>query len=525
MRDQSEPSIALHIQKDSPLPFACGRAGRFRFHFDVTIEAGVALHRTDEIVLTFRDLFDLSEEPPLAASVVRFPLGRAVASGDRAVVPLTLSDAQASLRASAYHVRADLERGTRRLTGPACGSAEVYLATTNESSAHVIGSYLCARSEFSWNRRDRMYFLQQATPLPASWDPLSAEHVVEYAQALGKSTHMAGELVHDGAMGLLHAARVFRALGETDRMQFCERALRRNIEDVVFGKMLDAEGAVHDLKDIAAGHAQVPQRYDSYQGHIMKFLAQAAFYFRDEAVDVDYARSIHERMKPMGAWLFRRPLLPGAAYDHEPTGCKVYDGRLLQGGCEWLNLHHAVVGNCPPDALGNAMVFAIAAGKHALAHQGWYDADCYTEGTCHVICGNMNILGGLLAARRLALRHSVVYCGGRFFAPDQQSLLCQLDPCILSLLEFVTCRQTQVTGLKMQVSPGLWGIGHFYEILEEAMALYPQNVHIPGWMRLLEERVRRMEMVNEIGGFHRLNALVPVLRACPEYLATKEKSR
>lgn len=129
------------------------------------------------------------------------------------------------------------------------------------------------------------------------------------------------------------------------------------------------------------------------------------------------------------------------------------------------------------------------------------------------------MLGGLLAARRLALRHDLVYCGGKFFAMDQASLLRTLDYSIRALLDFITCRQVQTTGHRMQVSPGFWGIGHLYEIMEEASAIYPENSHLKGWMELLAQRVLRPDIAAHIGGFHRHNALAPMLRTCPEFLA------
>ena len=58
--------------------------------------------------------------------------------------------------------------------------------------------------------------------------------------------------------------------------------------------------------------------------------------------------------------------------------------------------------------LANAILFAVQVSKIILANDGWYDAQCLGEVACHGMCGNMNILGGLLAARRLVSRHEKI---------------------------------------------------------------------------------------------------------------------
>ena len=515
----SPAKISLAIQRDGIQPFACARASRFHLHLTLDIAASQALEPTDTVVLTFRDLFKTRRQarPPTFSA----PLGRAIGKGRARSVALTASHADVKLRPSFCHVRADLLRGEQSLAGPQVGSAELYLMADAESAAHATGSYLCGRTEFSWNHRDRAYFVAQALPLPPTLDPFCPESFPAYVEELcadsQQGSTMVVELIH-GATGLLHAAHVFRAIGEMDRVAFCERVLRRSIDDVIFDKMIDDQGRAHDLDGFAAHNRPGPFFHDSYQGHVLTTLSQIANYFRDEADDRAYAASILERSRLAGEWLLRQPINPGVGAKYEPTGCKVYDGRILQGACEWLNLVHAHDGECNPDHVASIMLFAVQASKIIMANDGWYDAHCLSEVACHGICGNMNVLGGLLAARRLTLRYERFAIEALpYYYREQTDVLRQLDRAIVAALDFITCKQAVLTGERQWIRPGWWGIGHLHEICEEAAELYPGNRHIRDWLDLTEEQAGGVAVPDHIMGFHRLTVLAPLLRQCPEY--------
>jgi len=63
----------------------------------------------------------------------------------------------------------------------------------------------------------------------------------------------------------------------------------------------------------------------------------AILYFHEEAREPEYAASLLDRAAIIADNHFGRPMEFGCGCPGDPSICTCYDGRIIQGACEWLN--------------------------------------------------------------------------------------------------------------------------------------------------------------------------------------------
>lgn len=512
----SSCTIEAHLKKNSPLPFNIAPAKPCHLYFDLTINAEKELAKTDTLVFTFRDLFS-DTEPPKEACVYNRPLGKTIAAGKKQVVTVVITDGDTALPPSSYHVRIDLVRDDRSLCALNVGSVRFYLIKDGESADHAAASYIFSRTEFSWNRQNRNYFAGQPIRLPPTLDPFNDESFTDFVKAMDTHTDIRAENIQGGGIGFLHGARMFRALGEMDRAKFCERVLKRSFEDMVFAKMINEEGAVHGLDSFEKDHA-LTREHRVETAFILKILAQAMLYFYEEGGQADYAESLHEQTNIIAENQFNRPLEIGCGCEDDPSRCTCYDGRVLQGISEWLDTTFAMKGVVDRKQLAKATQFAFTVSKRVLQNNGWYDAHCYGEEHCHIICGNHNILGGLLATLRVVNRYkeNVPGYGQPYYFSEVTDARAQLMPAIRSAFEFIAGKQVSITGLPLLFYPGHWGIGHLYKECLELVKMPETAAHARRWLHIIKCVVSSPSITDDIGHYAEYAAMAPLLGMCPE---------
>ena len=192
----------------------------------------------------------------------------------------------------------------------------------------------------------------------------------------------------------------------------------------------------------------------------------------------------------------------------------MYDGRILAGLAWFCLAHKALLGGYPANgALAKVQRCGELFARHALAHNGWYDAGCLTEGECHVWCGNMNLLNGLLPLRRILVDPS---SGGR-----ASHIRPHIEAGVGRAFEFLTRTNGAITGGKPFVPTvtSQWAAGNMYEICDDYLSQVGENVSV----RQLMGHLVLGAGSGIVNCFHRNNTSGAVMMHCDEYRALDPK--
>jgi len=487
-------TIVAALGATTPMQFCCVTEGRYLLDFQLTFEPKEVLLVGDTLQFSFRNVFN-----DQIVICTRDVDAAEIAAGSARV---QLFPGDVSLPTGSYHVRVDALREGASVCGPNAGSCELYVAREGESPNHVLGSYFLSRAAYAWHPGRKLY--NRNTPkLPPTLDPFDPNAIDAYWKKVGDTWELHPELLHDGGVGYLHGAEVYRALGETDRVEFCETVMKRTIASI-FDHMIGEDGKLSAIR----WTGETPKRiYHIRQqdGFVLKFLSQAFLYFRDVAGDEEYARALFEKMQPMADHQFSQenPLGCGG-------GCKVYDGRILAGLTYYCLTEREATGAFNEAHVKTALDFAQRAGRHCLAERGWYDEDCYVEGRCHIGFGTQNILCGLLPARRIAL------------ATGDEKLAGYLGDAAMAGFDFLARTNGALTGY-LQWIPARhsgWANGNMHEILDEIKSQDLARGELPqAQLDWYYKNLWYPRFDYWVLAFHRADILATVIMECGEYKA------
>lgn len=416
------------------------------------------------------------------------------------MVRLDLSPTDLPLTPGCWHILVDVLVEGRGLRGGAQGSTCVYCRRAAESAELARGSYNVARAEFAYDRQHAIYYKTYNSDVPPTGDPFDDDSAAAFRKAFVTEEATWPELQHDGGLGFLLGAHVYHALGEGARARYCEKVLRRTV-GVILERMHAGDGRLLSVLGVDAGRG--PGRHSRQQdGFALKFLAQTFFHFRFGCgEDPAFARSVLAGARPMYDYQVREPLDPGCG----ASGCRVYDGRILAGIAWYCLAWHAEHGEWPSEA-HKAIHCAVGFGRELLSHDDWYDAGCLVENECHIWCGNMNLLNGLLPVRRML----ELGAGSPYVRPH-------IEFAVRRAFEFLTRTSGAVTGRPAFV-PKLtsqWAAGNMFEICDEFLRQVGEDEGV----RRLREHLVYHAGAGIVNCFHRNNTSGAVLMASPEYRA------
>ena len=474
-------------------------ANRSPLCLDLAVEPAGALPPEARLVVKARELFSDARQEWTG------PIDAAQADGE-GTLHLDLDARDLPLSPGCWHVLVDLtDADGRSLAGKDVGSVEVYARRPEESTLHARGSYNIARSEFAWDPAYGIYYSSYNPLIPPTGDPFDPADHERHRRRFVTRESTWPELQHDGGLGFLMSACVFRALGEDKRASLCEKVMRRTA-GAITGVMYAGEGRLEAVDDVDKDRAHLGH-CKQQDGFALKFLAQTAMYFRHgPGSDEGFADEVMEKARPIFEYQIAQPLEPGCG----ECGCMVYDGRILAGLAWYCLAVRAATGEYP-GAGADPMVqrFAQLLARQCLANRGWYDAGCLTEGECHTWCGNMNLLNGLLPVRRM-LKDRLPAEGFRLFWPHIQA---GID----DAFEFLGRTSGSVTG-RMPFVPSRtskWAAGNMFEICDEYLRQVRPDPSV--------EQIRKHLVHNSGSGiiecFHRNNTTGAVMMSCPEYQA------
>ncbi len=467
-------------------------AGRSPVSLDLEMDVTKPLPAKTELVIHARELFS---DAKLAC---RLPLGIRPA-GEKQRLQLDIASKDLPLTPGCWHLLVDVQLDGKSLAGLDKGSAVVYARKADESWEHCRASYNLARVEFAWDRKYKVYYKEYKADLPPTGDPFDDANDERFRKEYITAEGTAPELQHDGGVGFLEAAMAYHAIGERERAGFCEKAIRRTA-DAVRTVMHSEGGKIHYIK----GVAEKRERYwhsRTEDGFVLKLLCQAYFYFRfGPGDDTAYARELLRFAKTMYDYTIRETLDLGVGRE-----CKVYDGRILSG-IAWYALARKAESGAYPDNIETVLDCASRFARHCLSHDGWYDDGCYEEGECHIWCGNLNLLNGLLPACRIA----------RDLGPGVRP---EIKQGAIEAFRFIT-QTNGVVAKRANFVPTLvsqWAVGNLYELCDEYLRQIGPDQGVSRWLGELNFKTA---MVNCV---HRNNTSGALLMLSSEYRQLKEK--
>jgi hypothetical protein len=475
-------------------PAPCVQAGISPIPLEITVAAAAPIKKDAQWVVRGREIFSGKQLEG------RLKLAQPIAAGG-ATIPLTLTPAELKLTPGSWILLVDLESGGKSLAGTEVGCVEVYVKRQEESPEHILASFSLARVDFAYDEQYQIYYSSYQPALPPTGDPYDKRDEARLFKDYIVGKDMPLELMHDGGMGFLYAAVVYDALGEKERRAFCDKVLRRTA-DAITHVMYDGKGKVYSVGDPEQLRKQGWYSWNQ-EGFALTFLCQTYFYFRlGPGRDPDYARSILKTAGEIYDHQLSQPLQPGCGFDVYP--CNVYDGRILSGIC-WYCLAYQAENQVFPDSARKVNAAVRTFIQHMISHQGWYDDGCLLEHDCHIWYGNLNLLNGLLPARRMnAGRDAVEY----------------LDRGVKEAFRFLTQTNGYITGepafAPEQVAS--WASGDVYAMCDDYLQQLGPD---PG-----VERLQRYLNLSNIGvgeAFHRNNCYGGALLRCSEYLALEKK--
>jgi len=492
-------TVKASVAPNTPADFAYGSEGRFSFQFQIECSPPERVELGDYLRFTFRDLFTNR------LTFYNHPLKKPL----RGKMKITLSAKEVKLEPSSYHVRIDFMRKDTSLSPIAPGSCQVYITRENESPKHFLASFITSRLAYMWDEKRKIYYHILPGRLPYSGDPFDPTSRPLYERELRleiiriRYEDWTGlhpmevsvpEAQHDGGMGLLYAAKVFRKIGELERALFCERALRRIIS-LVLRKMITEDKTGHKC-----AKPWGPRQQDTI---LLKFLCEAFLYFRDTVGDKEYAQELLKEIRLIGEYQFSLPNFLGCSEG------KVYDGRILVGLSTYCLTEYKLNGQFDKAHTEEILSFASKMSENILRYRGWYD-NGGPEG--HDGYGTMNAIWGLLSARRIAL-----VVGDKHLAEV-------FKKSILTAFNFLARTNSSLTGYTQWIPSrhGAWCAGDMYQMLNEIEEQFGKN-KIVQWYRshLLDRDInyftRQNSSYGETSSFGSRNALGAILRECEEY--------
>ncbi|MFP4026502.1 MAG: hypothetical protein ACLFWL_01775 [Candidatus Brocadiia bacterium] len=424
---------------------------------------------------------------------------------------LLLPQKTLKLEPGCWHLMVDVMVEKQSLAQNEVGSAVVYVRFPGESPEHARASYNLARAEFAFDRQYGIYYKCYRDALPPSIDPFSDEAAAKFRREFVTEEKTWPELQHDGGLGFLFAAHVYHTLGEPERATYCEETLHRIIHTIQ-NVMWVGDGRLAAVSDVE--NERSPLGHSRQQDALaLKFLAQMYFYFRFGPGDnKDYAREILHTAGEMFRYQLDLPLEPGCAGQ-----CRVYDGRILAGMTWYCLAHKAEHGLFfSPDAQGKLLSTAAEFAGEVISNEGWYDSGCLVEGKCHIWCGNLNIINGLLPA--LTMARSL--CEQSHDLAEQ--VLPQLETGLRSAFTFLTRTNGAVTGQTAFVPTrtSQWAAGNMYEICDHYLNLVEDDEGV----RQLRDRLLLGAGAQIVSCFHRNNTSGALMLHCPEFQALKSKT-
>ncbi|MCD4771988.1 MAG: hypothetical protein K8R41_01245, partial [Bacteroidales bacterium] len=201
------------------------------------------------------------------------------------------------------------------------------------------------------------------------------------------------------------------------------------------------------------------------------------------------------------------------AQSNTPLGIsegKVYDGRILVGISNYCLAEKAIFGEYNKKYVEKVFDLATRMSKHTLLHNGWYDDGGQKS---HDGYGTMNVLWGLLEARKLALATG----------EDEQTEL--YKKAIFTAFDFLSRTNRTITGYTPQWIPsrhGGWSAGDTYEMMNEMEHQFGENKNVQ-WFRShicdrsIEYSRNLTSKYNGTSSLGSKNVLSAYLMECDEY--------
>ncbi|MEA3477680.1 MAG: hypothetical protein U9R60_05840, partial [Bacteroidota bacterium] len=454
-------TVKTTVAPTTPADYAYGTEGRFSFHFRLQWTPAGKVKAGDYFRFTFRNIFTNE------LRYYKYP----VKTPHSAETKVILTAEDVNLKASSYHIRVDLMRGNQSLSPGAPGACPVYVTHEGESPKHQFVSFNASRLAYTWDDKQGIYYQTLPGVLIPSGDPFDpvARPVYEHAMRLkfnrigyydwtGRHPmeNVVPEAQHDGGAGLIRTAGVFRELGETDRALFCEQAVKRIVSAVLARKVDTIENGQPGLTF-----------YGPRQQHtiLLKLLCDACIYFRDVVGDREYAEKLYEPIKLLGDYQMTQPNTPLGISEG-----KVYDGRILVGLSTYCLTGQEINGEFNREHVETVLDLAWRMSEHTLLHNGWYDNGGMRG---HDGYGTMNVLWGLLEARKIAL------------ASEEDDLAGLFEKAIFTAFDFLDRTNSTITGYTPQWIPsryGRWCTGDMYWMLNEIEDQFGEDENIQ-WYR------------------------------------------
>jgi hypothetical protein len=509
-----EASLALHLASTGAIYFPLLTEGQCRLSMDLRVTAGEGLAlapEQDTLRLHFRELFSARTSQADA----RLPA--AVPAGTTQALSLEWGDAgQPELAPGAYLVTADLVRSGASLCGGRVGAAELYVRRADESRGHALLCFMVAHAGFNEDRLYGGHFVGMLPLVPATYDPLDNGTWHEWLKLYSRDTGKFLELLHDGGFGFLHAAKVLRALGETERAEFADRIVAGDAL-YVLEKMVQPDGKVHACHDeleekwpdLKAGHATRTDDILQNEGFVLKLAAQCYFHFRDLPGHEQTA----SRLMGRGAVLARHVCDPAWI---PCQGCTVYDGRTISGQAWWVLAVADHAGQVPQAEAETVVRNCAAAATQTLLRQGWYDYGCLQEGGCHVGYGAQNLINALQPGYRVA----------DLLGRNEE--MGRIRRALEMLYTFLAEANAVLTGQPMWYPPrhSSWSNGHMYVLCSEYLRDFRDDARVRAYRSLLGA-IFFSDLSGTDGGigkWHGHNYLATLAYSCPEYLAWEKRN-
>lgn len=471
---------------------------------DIALHPQRRLEHEAEVIVSGREIFSGQTRElrlrPADSSILAVSDGR---------LRLDIPAAAMPLAPGCWHILVNVEANGKNLAGQRAGSVAVYARAEGESLEHARASWNMARVEFAYDRKFQIYHAGYRRELPPIGDPFDEDNSEKFRGEYITTEGTWPELQHDGGLGFLLAAHVFRALGEESRARFCETVMRRTAHAIV-GTMLEDDGQMASIGTVAE---QRGRGYRSTQqaGFALKFLAQTYFYFRfGPGNDASYARGLLQQAERAFKFQAAQKLEPGCG----ECGCKVYDGRILAGLAWYCLAHRSEHGGHPE--VWKIIHCAVGFVRHLLSNQGWYDTGCLVENECHTWCGNMNLLNGLLPTRRLML--DIIAHGD----DSARMFLAHIEHGIREAWRFLVQTNGSILNGRAPFVPtrtSQWAAGNMYEICDE----YLRQMEVNAGVRQFMEHLVLGAGAESVDCFHRNNTSGALMMACPEYRAVENK--
>ena len=494
-------TVKATVAPTTPADYAYGTEGRFSFHFGIQWTPAGKVKAGDYLRFTFRNIF--TNELRYYKYPVKAPYS--------AKTKVILTSEDVNLKASSYHVRVDLMRGTQSLSPRAPGACQIYVTYEGESAGHQFASFVISRLAYMWDDKQGIYYHMLPGNLSPSGDPFdpSARSIYEQVMRLNINSmayydwtgrhpmeHIVPEGQHDGGAGILRAAGIFHELGETDRALFCEQAVKRIVSAVLARKVETNENGQPGLTF-----------YGPRQQHtiLLKLICDAAIYFRDIVGDKEYAEKLYEPIKLLGDYQMTQPNTPLGISEG-----KVYDGRILVGISNFCLAENAIFGAFNDEHVDTVLDLARRMSEHTLLHNGWYDDGGLKS---HDGYGTMNVLWGLLEARKLAL------------ATEDEDMAELIGKAIFTAFDFLARTNSSITGYIPQWIPsrhGAWSAGDTYEMMNEMERQFGVDENVQWFRSHISFRNITYSRIltstyNETSSLGSKNTLPVYLMECDEY--------